>query len=137
MSREGPDLRKSDPRRIPEIVRPSTVDASVFDGDLKLENAALRERLKDLDAQVQKLQASRLIAPHEEAANAEMATQWRALNAEKNEIAKFFRENYQREIERGEHAVGSFSSLVIRYLRRERAVGAVGRFIGRVFGGAA
>lgn len=119
-----------------EIVRPSTVDASVFDGDLKLENAALRERLKDLDAQVQRLQGSRLIAPHEEAANLEMAERWRTLNTQQNTIARFFRDYYAKEIERGEHNA-PFSDLVIRYLRHERAAGAVGRFIGRVFGGAA
>jgi len=119
-----------------EVVRPSTVDASVFDGDLKLENAALRERLRDLDAQVQRLQGSRLIAPHEEKANLEMAEQLRAMNAERNVIARFFRDHYAAEIKRGEHN-GEFSAIVIRYLRRERTAGAVGRFIGRVFGGAA
>lgn len=120
-----------------EVVRPSTVDHSVFGDDLKLENAALRERLKDLDGQIQRLQSSRLIAPHEEEANAAMAKQFYEQNKEQNRIAKYLRDAYAVEIERGDHSGLTFADVILKYLRRERAAGWLGRFIGRVFGGAA
>ena len=99
-----------------EVVRPSTVDASVFDGDLKLENAKLRERMKDLDGQIERLQAGRTILPHEEEANAAMARDFEAMRKEQNAIALFLREHYHEEISLGLHNGRSLSDIICAYL---------------------
>lgn len=45
------------------------------------------------------------------------------LNEEVNQIAKFLRIEYAREIETGQHGGLSLSQAVIRYLSRERRIG--------------
>lgn len=45
------------------------------------------------------------------------------LNEEVNQIAKFLRVEYAREIETGQHSGLSLSQAVIRYLSRERRIG--------------
>lgn len=103
-------------------IRQSTVDHSAFKGSLKTENAALRERLRDLDAQIQRLQSSRLIAPHEEEANREMREQFEAMRAEQNAIAIFLREHFAREIEAGFHAGRGFAEIITGYLAELKAL---------------
>lgn len=48
------------------------------------------------------------------------AKSFHELNAERNEIAVFLRDNYGREISSGYHNGRSFGDVVIGYLRRER-----------------
>lgn len=106
----------------PTEIRPSTIDHSAFKGSLKTENAALRERLKDLDAQIQRLQSSRLIAPHEEEANRELREQFEAMRAEQNTVALFLREHYAAEIAAGFHGDRPFSEIINGYLAELKAL---------------
>ena len=115
-----------------EIVRPNTVDPSVFDGDLKAENAALRERQRDLDAQIQTLQASRLIAPHEEEAIAEKSRAFDEINNTQNRIVKVLRDSFPESL-----GTGSIAQIVIGLLdelKAHRAAKAKPGFWARVFG---
>jgi hypothetical protein len=76
------------------IAQPSTIDASVFGGDLELENRTLRARIADLDGQIKTLQSSRLIAPHEEVALAEKSRAFDVANGEINRLVKYLRDSY-------------------------------------------
>lgn len=76
------------------VPQPSTIDKSVFGGDLELENRTLRARIADLDGQLQTARASRLIAPHEEEAIAEKSRAFDVANGEINKIAKFLRDAF-------------------------------------------
>jgi len=96
------------------------IDASVFGGDLELENRSLRARIADMDAQIQTLQSSRLIAPHEEEAIAEKSRAFDAANNEQNRVVKFLRDNFAAQMARGDFTGMSFSQMVIHHLKRAR-----------------
>lgn len=80
------------------VAQPSTIDASVFDGDLELENRTLRARIADLDGQLQMARASRLIAPHEEEAIAEKSRAFEVANNELNRITKCIRDGFPQSL---------------------------------------
>ena len=116
-----------------EVVQPSTIDKSVFGGDLELENRTLRARIADLDAQLQTARASRLIAPHEEEAIAERARAFNAMNNEMNRIAKFLRDSFPASL----GTAPTISAIVIGLLdelKTLRAAKAKPGFWARVFG---
>lgn len=109
--------------------QPSTIDKSVFGGDVELENRTLRARIADLDGQIKILQSSRLIAPHEEAAIAEKSRAFDAANNELNRIAKYLRDAFPQALGTGP----TLSAIVIGLLDELRAARKPGLWA-RVFG---
>lgn len=115
------------------IAKPSTIDASVFDGDLELENRTLRARIADLDGQLQIARASRLIAPHEEEAIAEKSRAFDAQNGEVNRIVRYIRDNFPASL----GTAPTISAIVIELLNELKALRfekAKPGFWARVFG---
>jgi len=80
------------------VPQPSTIDKSVFSGDLELECRALRARIADLDAQLQTARASRLIAPHEEEAIAERSRAFDAMNNEQVRLVRYLRDSFPQSL---------------------------------------
>lgn len=114
------------------IPQPSTIDKSVFGGDVELENRVLRARIADLDAQLQTARASRLIAPHEEAAIAEKSRAFDAANGEINRIVKNLRDNFPTAL--GGSSVAAIVIGLLDELKALRAAKAKPGFWARVFG---
>jgi phage host-nuclease inhibitor protein Gam len=87
---------------------------------LRSELRAANERNADLAGQIKQHAESRVIAPYEEEAIREQGRAFTAMNDQQNEIAKYLREHYAKEIARGEHAGMPLVEVLKRYLSRER-----------------
>lgn len=94
------------------------------DDTLRAENRTLRselraanERIADLAGQIKQRGESRVIAPYEEEAIREQARAFAACNDEQNKLGKYLRENFARQISRGEHNGLGLADICIRYMK--------------------
>ena len=81
---------------------------------------AANERVADLAGQIDWKSKAKILTEDEERGITELRGMFTAMKEEQDRIAKFFRNYYSAEIERGEHAGMKLSEIVCRYLAKER-----------------
>ena len=87
---------------------------------LRSELRAANERIADLANQIDWKSKAKILTESEAEGIADLRKQFDAMKNEQDRIARFFRNYYSAEIERGEHAGLSLAEVVCKYLARER-----------------
>jgi hypothetical protein len=87
---------------------------------LRREISALRELNKDLDAQVRESLTRVAITPQEESEIARLRQEHDRLVKEQAEIVVFLRNNFPKEILRGDHLGMSLAQVVCMYMGQAR-----------------